>query len=97
MTGVIESPRFVLEGKAMSFLVGGGKHPDTYVALCAADGKEVLRAGGTNSPILRRVTWDVSAYQGEEVFLRVVDRREKTWAHITFDDFSAEGHPRGTR
>ena len=72
-------------------LVGGGKHPDTYVALCTADGKEVLRASGSNSLVLQRIIWDVTPYQGDEVFLRVVDRREKKWAHITFDDFSAEG------
>ncbi len=77
----------------MSFLVGGGAHDDTYVALCA-DGGEVLRAGGSNGPIMLRVTWDVRAYQGKEVFLRVVDRRKKSWAHITFDDFSAEGRLR---
>jgi hypothetical protein len=91
MTGVVESPRFVIRGKAASFLIGGGDSPQTYVALCTADGKEVLRAGGTNSPVLRRVRWDVSPWIGQEVFLRVVDRKTRFWGHVTFDDFSVDG------
>jgi hypothetical protein len=96
MTGVIESPRFLLRGKAMSFLVGGGNGPETYVALCTTDACEFMRAGGFNSPVLRRVHWDVSPYIGKEVFLRIVDRKQRVWAHVTFDDFSTDGEMRLT-
>jgi hypothetical protein len=34
MTGIAESPVFVLAGPEMMFLVGGGDFSDTYVALC---------------------------------------------------------------
>jgi arylsulfatase len=94
MTGVIESPRFLVKGDKMTFLVGGGDGPETYVALVTPDGQEVLKAGGTNSPVMRRVTWDVAAWAGQVVFLRVVDRKQRGWAHITFDDFSTEGELR---
>ena len=53
--------------------------------------QEVLRAGGTNSPVLRRVRWDVSPWIGKQVFLRIVDRKTRSWAHVTFDDFSVDG------
>ncbi len=91
MTGTIESPRFVLRGKAMSFLVGGGDSDQTYVALCTLSGKQLMQAGGTNSPVMRRVRWDVSRYVGQTLLLRIVDRKQKSWAHITFDDFSTDG------
>lgn len=91
MTGVVESPRFRLTGSKISFLIGGGNGPDTYAALCRPDGTELMRAGGTNGPALRRVNWDVEKYVGETVVLRVVDRKTKEWGHVTFDDFSAEG------
>jgi hypothetical protein len=91
MTGVVESPRFVLSAGAISFLVGGGESAETYVALCSADGEELMRAGGTNSPLMRRVRWDAGAYVGRELFLRIVDRKKRGWAHVTFDDFSAQG------
>ena len=44
--GVLESPVFVLHNPKMSFLVGGGKHSDTYVALCDLDGNELRKAQG---------------------------------------------------
>ncbi len=91
MTGVIRSPEFVLAGDAISFLVGGGDGPETYVALCTADGKELMRAGGTNGPLLRRIRWDIGSHIGQKVFLRIVDRKKRDWGHVTFDDFSAEG------
>ncbi|NOZ23188.1 MAG: hypothetical protein GXP25_19110 [Planctomycetes bacterium] len=91
MTGVVESPVFVLRGGAASFLVGGGKHPTTYVALCALDGKELLRASGSNAQKMRKVTWDVNPFAGKKVFLKLVDRYTRGWGHITFDDFQADG------
>jgi hypothetical protein len=91
MTGAIESPVFELKGREMSFLVGGGAKGDTYVALCNLEGDELVVARGSNSPILRRVRWDVSEYVGQKLLLRIVDRRQRDWAHVTFDDFSTEG------
>jgi len=91
MTGVVESPRFSLTGAEISFLVGGGSHADTYVALCTADGKEVLKAAGRNSEVLHRVTWDAAKYVGRTVFVRVVDRHTGPWGHLTFDDLRAKG------
>lgn len=91
MMGVIESPVLILKGPKMSFLVGGGNHDLTHVALCTTEGKELMRAGGTNSPVLRRVEWDVSRHAGTRVVVRLVDRKTAGWAHLTFDDFSTEG------
>jgi len=96
MTGVVESPRFRLEGDRMSFLVGGGDDDRTYVALCTADGTEALRSGGPKGPHFRRVRWDVSPWKGQVVFLRLVDRKTAGWGHVTFDDFSTAGSIQGT-
>ena len=41
---VIESPVFTLTKGNVSFLVGGGRRPVTYVAICTTDGKEVFKA-----------------------------------------------------
>ena len=75
----------------MSFLIGGGNSDTTYVALAGEDGKELMRACGTNGPMMRRVNWGVGQLMGRTAFLRVVDQRERQWAHVTFDDFSADG------
>lgn len=89
-TGVIESPAFRLRGARMSFLVGGGAGPQTYVALCSADGGELLTASGRNRPALSRINWDVSEYRGKVLVLRIVDRSRGGWGHVTFDDFSCD-------
>jgi hypothetical protein len=91
MTGVIESPVFVLAGPKMSLLAGGGSHADTYVALCTLDGKEVRHARGQNDEPMHRVAWEVPELVGRKVFLRVVDRNQGGWGHITMDDFVAVG------
>ena len=90
-TGVVESPMFKITGNRASFLVGGGRHPDTYVALVeAATGSELLKGRGRDTERMFRVNWDVSPHRGKSVFLRIVDRSANSWGHVTFDDFSAE-------
>ncbi len=89
--GVVESPAFVLDGPEITLLVGGGKHKETYVALCTADGKEVLQARGNNGQTMNPVHWDVSKWKNQEMFLRMVDARTGGWGHITLDDVVFEG------
>jgi hypothetical protein len=90
-TGVVESPVFVLTAPDMSFLIGGGHHRDTYVALCAFDGEEVFTAHGIDSQTMQRVKWQAPDLVGRPVFLRLVDANTGGWGHVTFDDFIAQG------
>ncbi len=92
MTGVVESPVFVLTDGTASLLVGSGTQPGTYVALCTLDGREVLVARGKDqTEVMQRVAWDASPWVGQPVFLRVVDRETRGWGHVTLDDFTASG------
>jgi len=91
MTGVVESPVFVLGGPEMTMLVGGGSAAGVYVALCTLDGREVLHARGRRTETMFRVTWKVPKLVGKKVFLRIVDRETQGWGHVTFDDFTAAG------
>ncbi|MFP4501532.1 MAG: hypothetical protein ACLFTT_11080 [Candidatus Hydrogenedentota bacterium] len=91
-TGVIESPVFELDAPAMSFLVGGGRHDTTCVALYTLDGREIKRASGNDSEQMRRVEWRVPSLVGTRVVLRIVDDQTGGWGHVTFDDFRASGH-----
>jgi len=92
MTGVIESPVFVLAGPEMSMLVGSGTQPGAYVALCTLDGQEVLVARGKDqTEVMQRVHWNAPQLVGHKLFLRVVDRETRGWGHVTLDDFAASG------
>jgi len=90
-TGVIESPLFLLSEGGISFLVGGGSHSNTYVAVCTEEGEEVFRATGKNDQVMQRITWEGSQFVGRRLFLRIVDRHSGGWGHVTFDDFRAAG------
>ena len=43
MTGIAESPVFILTEPSISFLVGGGNSPRTYLALCTLDETEQIK------------------------------------------------------
>lgn len=86
-TGVIVSPLFIVKGGEMTFRIGGGRGEETYVALCMADGKELLKARGANNQVMMQANWDLTPYVGKKLFLKVVDRSTTGWGHITVDDF----------
>ena len=89
-TGIIESPRFAIDGDFLSFLHGGGAHANTYIALCDDSGKELLRASDGNDETMGRTEWDVRPFRGKRMFLRVVDKNEGGWGHVTLDDVQIE-------
>ncbi|MHB8897959.1 MAG: HzsA-related protein [Thermoguttaceae bacterium] len=98
-TGVVESPVFVITGPNATMRIGGGSHETTYVALCTLDGQERLRAGGKNRQTMVPVTWDTTPWVGRPVYLKLVDRHQAGWGHVTFDDFTTQGRldPEGER
>ena len=91
MRGVIESPVFTLDSPKIMLLVGGGKHAETYVALCTLDGKAHYFGRGESSQKMRNVTWDAEGLVGKKVFLRMVDDHVAGWGHITLDHVQCEG------
>ncbi|MCD6352419.1 MAG: glucosylceramidase [Armatimonadetes bacterium] len=90
-TGVVVSPVFELAAPELSLLVGGGRHSSTYVALCDIEGQEIVRAQGINAEVMQRRVWRVPDLVGEKVFIKVVDRSQGSWGHVTLDDVRAQG------
>ncbi len=86
-TGVIVSPLFIPKGGQMTFRVGGGGGPATYVALCKANGTEVQTARGVNDQLMQKARWDLAPYAGAGMFIKIVDMSTTGWGHITVDDF----------
>jgi len=84
---VIVSPLFIPKGGEMTFRVGGGGGPATYVALCAADGAEVQTARGVNDQVMQKASWDLAPYAGARMFIKIVDKSTDGWGHITADNF----------
>ncbi|MDD3586280.1 MAG: hypothetical protein PHQ75_03785 [Thermoguttaceae bacterium] len=92
---VLESPVFVVTGKTIRFLVGGGHHENTCVQLCevSRDGKikVVQSARGKNNERMDEAVWDTSALMGKPLLIRVVDRQTGSWGHIRCDRFQIQG------
>ncbi|HYO75091.1 MAG TPA: hypothetical protein VE010_01405, partial [Thermoanaerobaculia bacterium] len=47
----------------------------------------VYQATGQNSELMRRVSWDVSPFDGANARIRIVDASSGGWGHINADDF----------
>lgn len=91
-TGIVESPVFKLTSPEITFLVGGGKHPDTRIALFDFEsGKELAKAHGTNNEMMQNVKWDVKAHVGKLVYMQAIDTNSGGWGHITLDNVSTSG------
>ena len=89
-TGTLTSPSFKVERKYIRFLIGGGGFAGkTYLNLLC-DGKVVRTATGLNtqpggSEHLGWQAWDVSAWEGKNVIVEIVDQATGGWGHISID------------
>lgn len=90
-TGIVVSPVVGLAGPDIHLLVGGGRHDETYVALCTLDGTEHRQARGENAQRMADRSWQVPELVGQAVYLKVVDRHTGGWGHVTLDDVRLQG------
>src|SRR6516225_6687554 len=86
--GTLTSATFTVTHPWATFLIGGGRSPETCVELVRADTKEVFsRTSGLDQEDMQRVLIDLKAHMGKEIFIRLVDRNPNGWGHVNFDDF----------
>jgi hypothetical protein len=82
--GSLTSPPFALAGSHVGLLVGGGRGSATRVELVVA-GNVVARASGEDASALRYVAWDVSAWQGQQARIRLIDEATGRWGYVQCD------------
>ncbi|HEV7381861.1 MAG TPA: PVC-type heme-binding CxxCH protein, partial [Dyadobacter sp.] len=98
LTGQIVSSAFPVTHPFAAFRVSGGALHDTRVELVLAASNEIIfHITGQGRATLQPVVADLSAWQGKEIFIRVIDNEtgisqipyipHDKWAHINFDDF----------
>lgn len=97
-TGTIQSIPFVITAPFASFKVSGGALKETRVELVNVQNGEVLfEITGNDQLEMRPVVVDLQGHQGEDIFIRLVDKevgvspipyiRDNKLAHINFDNF----------
>ena len=86
-TGTLTSEPFRVDAPWASFLVGGGRHVGTSVELLDEEGRVLLRYPGESYESMKIALVDLSAWSGQLLRVRLVDRVEGGWGHVNFDDF----------
>ena len=84
-TGKLISPTFTIQRNFISFLLGGGKHPNEIHVDLLVDGKVVRTATGHGSDTLREALWDVREFAGKKARIEAVDAHTDDWGHIDLD------------
>jgi hypothetical protein len=85
--GSLTSTAFEINRKHLSFLIGGGNHPNKTCVNLRVDGTVVRTATGDNAERLSWKSWNLSDLQGKKGILEVVDREQGGWGHINADHF----------
>jgi len=83
-TGTMTSREFVIEGRKISALIGGGRTGKLRVEL-RVGGKTVASSQGSGSGGLRRETWNVAAHAGKRATIVAID--EDPGGHLSIDEF----------
>lgn len=83
--GTLTSPPFNISHPHLSFLIGGGNHPDKTCLNLVVEGRVVRTATGDNDERLTWKSWDVREFRGTEARLEIVDRHTGGWGHINVD------------
>ncbi|MSR56958.1 MAG: DUF1080 domain-containing protein [Planctomycetaceae bacterium] len=86
--GTLSSKPFKITHPFAAFLIGGGSHDSTRVELVRQEtGRPFYKTSANNTENMHRVVVDLSAQQGKEIFIRLVDQSSGGWGHLNFDDF----------
>ena len=87
-TGTLTSPTFTLSYDQIYFLICGGNHPgQTCFNLYRASDNSLLKtATGADSNTYVEQAWDVTAWKGQQVYLKVVDSATGGWGNIGVDN-----------
>ena len=81
------SPKFIIKGTKIKFLVGGGNDISVERVELLVGGNVIASATGEQTETMSEKIFDVTSYRGEIAQLRVVDGSSGAWGHINVDHF----------
>jgi len=94
--GTLTSPEFKIDADFISFLIGGGDHPDETGIGLRLGGKTVRTATGNNSSQMQWKSWDVRKLRAATAQLEIFDRYSgNDWGHIFIDHIVIGNEPAG--
>jgi fructan beta-fructosidase len=89
-TGTLTSPKFTIERKYITFLIGGGRDPKKLTLNLIVDDKVVRTTTGPNdkpggSETLAPDSWDITEFAGKQAIIKIVDEATGGWGHLNVD------------
>lgn len=85
-TGKMISPPFTIEGDVLTFMIGGGKEPDSERIELLVDGQVVRKATACNSEWMGQRVWNISMFRGKSAKLVIKDASSGVWGHLLVDE-----------
>lgn len=92
--GTLTSDPFTISRKYITFLLGGGNHPNETCVNLLIDGKTARSVTGRNSNLMRPHSLDVAEFEGKQAQLQIVDNFKGSWGQIAIDDIVFADMPR---
>lgn len=83
--GKLVSPDFIIQKKHISFLIGGGYHPNNAYIKLVTNGQTVRSSTGMNEDIMKWRNWEVSSLIGQTAHIEIIDSATLAWGHINID------------
>ncbi|MGC4013545.1 MAG: GH116 family glycosyl-hydrolase [Luteolibacter sp.] len=85
--GRMLSPEFTIDRRFLTFLIGGGRNPETTAVRLIVDGKMVASASGEDNNAMHAEWFDVSSHEGKVARIEIVDAATGPWGNIGADQF----------
>lgn len=82
--GKLVSKRFIINRKYINLLLAGSKHDTRICINLIVNNRIVKTATGENDYFLRSVFWDVTALEGEEAIIEIVDAMSQVDYPLTY-------------
>lgn len=92
--GTLTSPEFQIDRPYLTFLIGGGRHPDQTGIELLIDNRRVRVETGHDSEALKWQSWDVRDLTGKTAKLRIFDTATGGWGHILIDEIALSDEPK---
>lgn len=86
-TGTLCSHKFIVQGSAIDFQVGGGCNINLVYVELLVDGVSVVRSTGKCSEKMTPARFNVARYYNRAAAIRIVDNSTANWGHINVDHF----------
>ena len=84
-TGVLESDTFVIDRTHINFMIGGGSNGGCRMELWVDGAVARTICPEISMEDLKWNCWEVSALQGKQAVLRIIDNETEGWGHINID------------